>query len=300
MGTQCCVGSGRVKTVVASVLDMPVSTQMGHSYTSYTHTDHMLGTIRRLRAELSNLFTPRPPKGSVDSVKNCTNVNCPSKPKSDKNVIFQPAGIYSGNAGKTALTRRKSCSVEASNIVSSRPWHSSQHKKTTSEYPAQRTIHPKPRPRLHSTPSFSLSQTQLPSHRQLSRRHSEMGVLRRLESWQERPRVSFLNPDAAGDDLEEHNEAARSMWRHNVERRKKVHSFRHQGVQQDLSSFISSNYSAQEHIYEEIAEAENDCDDTTADSDSKDTTADSDSENDSFFTLISSGRRNNLRFYGDA
>merc|ERR1711892_1414041 len=290
MGTQCCVGSGRVKTVVASVLDMPVSTQMGHSYTSYTHTDHMLGPIRRLRAELSNLFTPRPPKGSVDSVNNCVNVNCPSNPKSDKNVIFQPAGIYSGNTGKTAPNRRKSCPVGASNIVISRPWHSSQHKKTTSEYPAQRTIHPKPRPRLHSTLSFSLSQTQLPSHRQLSRRHSDMGVLRRLESWQERPRVSFLNPDAAGEEHEEHNEAARSMWRQNVERRKKLHSFRHQQVQQDFSSFTSSNYCAEEHIYEEIAEAE---------SDSEDTTADSDSEKDSFFTLISSGRRNNLRFYGD-
>jgi len=283
--------------VVASVLDMPVSTQMGHSYTSYNHTDHILGPIRRLRAELSNLFTPRSSKGSVDSVNNCANVNCPSNPKSDKNVIFQPAGRYSGNAGKTALTRRKSCPVEASNIAISRPWHSSRQKKTTSEYKAQKTIHPKPR--LHSTLSFSLSQTQLPSHRQLSRRHSDMGVVRRLESWQERPRVSFLNPNAAGDEHEEHNEAARSMWRHNVERRKKVHSFRHQRVQQDFSSFISSSYSAQEHIYEEIAEAESDCDDTTADSDSEDTTAESDSENDSFFTLISSGRRNNLRFYGD-
>merc|ERR1711892_956447 len=233
---------------------------MGHSYTSYDHTDHILGTIRRMRAELSNLFTP---------------------------------GRYSGNADKTALTRRKSCPVGASNIVISRPWHSSQQKKTTSEYPAQGTIHPKPRPRLHSTFSFSLSQTQLPSHRQVSRRHSDMGAVRRLESWQERPRVSFLTPDAAGDDLEEHNEAARSMWRHNVERRKTVHSFRHQRVQQDFLSCTSSNYSAQEHIYEEIAEAGSDFDDTTVESDSEDTTADSDSENDSFFTMISSGRRNN-------
>merc|ERR1711892_1574338 len=228
---------------------------MGHSYTSYDHTDHILGTIRRMRAELSNLFTP---------------------------------GRYSGNADKTALTRRKSCPVGASNIVISRPWHSSQQKKTTSEYPAQRTIHPKPRPRLLPTLSFSLSQTQLPSHRQLSRRHSDMGVVRRLESWQERPRVSFLNPDAAGEEHEEHNEAARAMWRQNVERRKKVHSFRHPRVQQDLSSFTSSNYSAQEHIYEEIAEAESDCDDTTADIDSENATADSNSENASFFTLISS------------
>merc|ERR1712106_1197528 len=278
---------------------MPASTQMGHSYTSYNHTDLILGPLRRLRAELRNLFTPRPSKGSVDSVNECANVNCPSNPKSDKNVIFQPAERYSENAGKTALTRRKSCPVGASNIVISRPWHSSQHKKTTSEYPAQRTIHPKPWPRLHSTLSFSPSQTQLPSHRQVSRRHSDVGVVRRLESWQERPRVSFLNPDAVGEEHEEHNEAARSMWRLNVERRKKVHSFRHQRVQQDFSSFISSNYSAQEHIYEEIAEAESDCDDTTSDSDSLDTTVDSDSENDSFFTLISSGRRDNLRFYGD-
>ena len=75
-----------------------------------------------------------------------------------------------------------------------------------------------------------------------------------------------------------------------------IDSFRDQ---QDLSSFPSTAYSDEEHIYEEIAEAESDCDDTTADSDSVDTTAESDSENDSFFTLISSGRRNNLRFYGD-
>merc|ERR1711892_1510071 len=122
---------------------------MGHSYTSYAHTDHMLGPLRRLRAELSNLFTPRTSKGSADSVNKCANVNCPSNPKSDKNVIFQPAGRYSGNGGKTALTRRKSCPVGASSIVISRPWHSYQHKKTAYEYPAQRTIHPKPS--LHST-----------------------------------------------------------------------------------------------------------------------------------------------------
>jgi len=107
---------------------MPVSTQMGHSYTSYNFTDHMLGPIRRLGAELSNLFTPHPSKGSVDNINKCTNVNCPSNPKTGRPVIFQPAGRYSGNAGKTALTRRKSCPVGASNIVISRPWHSSKHK----------------------------------------------------------------------------------------------------------------------------------------------------------------------------
>ena len=64
------------------------------------------------------------------------------------------------------------------------------------------------------------------------------------------------------------------------------------GAQQDFSSFSSSTYSAEEHIYEEIAEVESDSEDTTAD-------IDTDTEDDSFFTLISSGRRNNLRYYGD-
>ena len=50
-----------------------------------------------------------------------------------------------------------------------------------------------------------------------------------------------------------------------------------------------SNYSVEEHIYEEIAEEESDSEDTDTD--------DSDVEN-SFFTLISKRRRNNLRYYG--
>ena len=71
-----------------------------------------------------------------------------------------------------------------------------------------------------------------------------------------------------------------------------------------MSSPPSSAYSAEEHIYEEIAEADSDTEDTTtdsdteADSDSEDTD-DSDTEDNSLFTLISSGRRNNLRYYGD-
>ena len=68
-----------------------------------------------------------------------------------------------------------------------------------------------------------------------------------------------------------------------------IDSFRDQ---QDLSSFPSTAYSDEEHIYEEIAEAESDTND-------EDTTADSDTEDNSLFTLISSGRRNNLRYYGD-
>ena len=64
------------------------------------------------------------------------------------------------------------------------------------------------------------------------------------------------------------------------------------GAQQDFSSFSSSTYSAEEHIYEEIAEVD-------SDSDSDDTITDSDTEDDSFFILISSGRRNTLRYCGD-
>ena len=63
------------------------------------------------------------------------------------------------------------------------------------------------------------------------------------------------------------------------------------GAHQYCSSISSSNYSTEEHIYEQIAES---------DTEDQDTTADSDIEDDSFLTLISSGRRNNLRYYGDA
>jgi hypothetical protein len=59
--------------------------------------------------------------------------------------------------------------------------------------------------------------------------------------------------------------------------------FRSRLVQGDLSSIPYSDYSVEDHIYEEIAELESDADDT---------------EDNSFFTLISSGRRNNLRNFG--
>ena len=117
-----------MKTVAACVIGMPVSVQMGHSYTSYINTDHILAPIRRLRAELSNLFTP-----SVDSVNKCANVNCPS----NKNMISPPLDRYSGKVGqhegkadKIALTRRESCPAghHAANMVIRRPKHSSQHK----------------------------------------------------------------------------------------------------------------------------------------------------------------------------
>jgi hypothetical protein len=99
---------------------MPVSVQMGHSYTSYINTDHILAPIRRLRAELTNLFTP-----SVDIVNKCSNVNCPANKKTSTFVISE-------NIEKpvnTALSRRKSCPVgQHSNIAISRPKNSSQHK----------------------------------------------------------------------------------------------------------------------------------------------------------------------------
>ena len=91
---------------------MPVSLQMA--------------TIRRLRAELSNLFTP-----SVDSVNKCANFNSPSNKKTNRYMISPPLDRYSGKvgqnrgkAGKTALTRRKSCpNGHHSNIAISRPEH---------------------------------------------------------------------------------------------------------------------------------------------------------------------------------
>ena len=63
--------------------------------------------------------------------------------------------------------------------------------------------------------------------------------------------------------------------------------FRSSSVQGDLSSIPSSDYSVEDHIYEEIAELESDDDDTATDD-----------EDNSLFTLISSRRRNNLRYYG--
>ena len=49
---------------------------------------------------------------------------------------------------------------------------------------------------------------------------------RQEESWQRRPRESFLNSETAQDDHEEYNEVARYMWKHNMERRRKAQSFR--------------------------------------------------------------------------
>ena len=68
---------------------------------------------------------------------------------------------------------------------------------------------------------------QPPPHRQLSRRHSDMPGRRQEESWQRRPRESFLNTESVDDDHEEYNEVARNMWRHNMERRRKAQSFRY-------------------------------------------------------------------------
>ena len=118
-------------TVAACVIGMPVSVQMGHSYTSYINTDHMLATIRRLRAELSNIFTP-----SVDSVNKCANVNCSSNKKTVRYMNSPPLDRYSKKVGqntetvgKIALTRRKSCPAgHHSNKAVSRSKHSAQHK----------------------------------------------------------------------------------------------------------------------------------------------------------------------------
>ena len=121
---QSCAGCDSVKTVAACVIGMPVSVQMGHSYTSYINTDHILAPIRRFRAELTNLFNP-----SVDIVNKCSNVNCPSNKKTDLFVTSGKVGQNTRNGGKTALSRRKSCPAgHHSNIAISRPKHSSQHK----------------------------------------------------------------------------------------------------------------------------------------------------------------------------
>ena len=88
-----------MRTVAASVIGMPVSVQMGHSYTSYINTDHILATIRSLRAELTNLFTPSRTKESVEIVNKCSNVNYPSSKKTDLFVISGKVGQTTENAG---------------------------------------------------------------------------------------------------------------------------------------------------------------------------------------------------------
>eukprot|EP00091_Calanus_sinicus_P004987 TRINITY_DN15346_c0_g1_i1.p1 TRINITY_DN15346_c0_g1~~TRINITY_DN15346_c0_g1_i1.p1 ORF type:complete len:253 (-),score=48.76 TRINITY_DN15346_c0_g1_i1:229-963(-) len=228
---ESCAGSGSVRTVTACVIGMPVSVQMGHSYTSYVHTDHILAPIRRLRAGLTNLFTPRGDK--------CEHAHCRR---------------YSGklhkywNVGKTALTRRESCPVgqqhlnmvvsrpQHLNMAVSRPQHSAQHKRVMAQYAGhERRGHTKQS--LHSTLYFP--QNHHHPHSQLSRRHSDMPVVRRHsgmplvrrqeESWERRARSSFLSGDVADDRHEEHKKVARSLLRNKVDRRSKVNSFRHHG-----------------------------------------------------------------------
>jgi hypothetical protein len=216
-----------------------MSLQLGHSYTSCINTDHILAPIRRLRAELTNLLTQ-----SVDNVNKCSNVNCPSNKKTDLFVISGKVGQNTENAGKKALSRRKSCPAgHNSNIAISRPKHSSQHKvrvilflltitrhffqRIIFEYSGQkmRSHH---KESLHSTLSFPHILHH--PHSQLSRRHSDMTVVRRQEvPWDRRARSSFLSGDAAEEDHEEHNEVARSMWSNKIERRTGVNSFRHHG-----------------------------------------------------------------------
>ena len=61
---------------------------------------------------------------------------------------------------------------------------------------------------------------------------------RQEESWQRRPRESFLNSETAQDDHEEYNEVARYMWKHNMERRRKAQSFRIPRLVKHNQSFL--------------------------------------------------------------
>ena len=58
-------------------------------------------------------------------------------------------------------------------------------------------------------------------------------------------------------------------------------------MHEDLLSLPSSNISVEDHIYEEIKGLPSDSDDS-----------ESETEDNSFLTLISSGRRHNLLYYG--
>jgi len=249
-----------------------------------------LAHIRRLRGEIASIFTNR----TRNSYK-CRNRDCPSNKEPDKLGVSN-ISVVSGTSGnsckeekistslvaaKKSLTRRKSCPAGPSqgNIVTSRQtW-------TKSQVPTYHTNHPTTHQPRHNLP------TQQPPHRQLCRRHSDMPGRRQEESWQRRPRETFLNTESVDDDHEEYNEVARHMWRHNMERRRKAQSLMHPRLcldQADFSSVADSNYSVEDHIYEEIAEDDTDDDDTEKE----------DALDNSFIALISSRRRNILRSYG--
>jgi len=258
-------------------------------------TDHILAPIRRLRAELNSLFTTRE---SVHTVNKCTNVHCPTN-KIDPRLTDKQTrlGPHYPDYGKTALTRRKSSSLAAMQINK----QSFRHKKIGTASPTQQFILSRPKSILHPTTSLSLHTSHPPSlpppnclplhHQSLHRRHSDMtGVRRPDELWQRRARNSFLSSDTADDEHEEHNEVARTMWRTQMLRRRTVTSLSNhesRSLQEDMASLPSSNDSVEDHIYEEIVELDSDSDDT-----------ESETEDKSFLTLISSGRRNNLRYYG--
>jgi len=278
--------------VATSVQTMPVSAQMGQT-SDPPGEGQVLAHIRRLRGEIASIFTNR----TRNSYK-CSNKDCPSNKEPEK-IVVSGISVVSDIPGtsdissteekistslvaaKKSLTRRKSCPAGPSqgNIVTSRQtW-------TKSQVPTYHTNHPTTHQPRHNLP------TQPPPHRQLCRRHSDMPGRRQEESWQRRPRETFLNTESVDDDHEEYNEVARNMWKHNMERRRKAQSFKHPrfGLKlADLSSVTDSNYYVEEHIYEEIDEAYKDDDDAEDDG----------AVDNSFIALISSRRRNNLRYYG--
>eukprot|EP00092_Neocalanus_flemingeri_P038965 GFUD01042419.1.p1 GENE.GFUD01042419.1~~GFUD01042419.1.p1 ORF type:complete len:268 (+),score=88.82 GFUD01042419.1:84-887(+) len=251
-------------------------------------TDHMLAPIRRLRAELSSLFTTSQTRESVHTVNKCANDHCPAKQITDTFLVKQSKfGLPVQGSKRTFLTRSESSSLATSQTKK----HSFSHKDIEAASQVQNFKNKQKsavRPKI-SLPLKSPPHLLPPPPRQLSRRHSDMTAIRRPEeSWPRRPRNSFLSSDTAGDEHEENNEVARTMWRKQMQRRRTVSSFRQRGpslTQEDIISL--SNDSVEDHIYEEIAELDSDNDDT-----------ESESEDDSFLTLISLGRRNNLRYYG--
>jgi len=257
-------------------------------------TDHILAPIRRLRAEISNLFTTRE---SVHSQYKCTNVHCPNNVINEK-FVFKDRnfGKHSQQSRKAAVGRSNSSSVLKT--IQTKTQGSYPHKVTEARSPKQKGSSSHQKTVLKSSLSLhqqiqppKLTQQHLLPRGQLIRRHSDMTVLKRPEeTWQSRARSSFLNTDTAEDDTENHNEVARTMWRKQIQRRRTVPSSRHHRaspVNEDLSSLLSSNNSVEDHIYEEIKDLPSDSDDS-----------ESETEDNSFLTLISSGRRHNLLYYG--
>jgi len=293
-----------VRTVAASVCTLYMCVYRWATVMQDIYTDHIRASIRRLRAHLSSLFTsvPRDSKGGT-----CPNIkghnsycdNREERGRNNKKEVFRrqvPQHCRDKNRN-IGLTRSTS-------YISQYPVHSQYYHPYPQQTESVSSI-PIKRGALHHTASNPCNPLPPPSkpqaHSKLGRRHSDLALLRQPgPAWQRRTRHSFLSAGVVDDEHENVNDMARRVWRRQMLRRKTWNSFTHLGTTQEGSgSLHSSNSSIKEHIYEEIGDPHSDnddYDDKTHDTDIDHT--ESENTNNSFLTLISSARRDNLKYYG--